>query len=768
MAKLSENSPSGAKTALKRIEHGLAYKHETRKPSFRRRSLSPQKTQSLAVSPARVPLTCIKEPLNSKLAPIALGKHDLRKALSTAEKENDDNNTIDTDKIEMLDVESDAVEVQSSPVGAHQNRMNHKRHMDTPLLVSGAKKMHLGDESFQTPLRPDSKTRVTPHREHHSRLMNDSDIDLYNASTENPVLDPQNSPLANVSHGQLLEDKIDGETEVINGLKHRGTQINDISAIAADSSLDRHEDTSDSEGEQDERMSPVKLSQKISALDVFSAMIDQEDEIEDFELVSGEEAEERPVFTSSQLEQIKSSMQSSIDALKAEVAVQSEKLVSTEATLASVSAQLETESGEKRRLLNEKGELIAELQSYKQSIQASNARISQLESRVKFHESKLEKLKTIYSQLMGTAKNFESELADKTARITDLEIAVTSLKEEKAVLSNEKIELSSALELRLNEIEQLTKEKESLENQLKNMSSNSESALKKTEDLVKELDTKTKDAAELRNKLDEQAIKIEGLELDLSQAGEKLNAYQEEFKSGVDKIIALENELGAVRSELESLEEKKTLLEDENTSLKEVMGHRRDEIKRLKAEKEELSQQLSNRKDQNTEELLEKLREEMNALRGSTEAQINELSANLEAKNEKLVEAKTEASTMKQRVTTLESQLAEANAKIQEHDKNLEQQLEKLAQDLYLQYSAKHEQKVAILKKGYEMKWMNKLKKLNKENEQLRSELEGFKRRLEVENNEKKQLVKLWEEYVSLESNDKANALPDFIKKAED
>ncbi|KAG7890422.1 hypothetical protein KL905_004180 [Ogataea polymorpha] len=768
MAKLSENSPSGAKTAIKRIEHGLTYKHEIRKPSFRRRSLSPQKTQSLAVSPARVPLTCIKEPLNTKLVPIALGKHDLTKALSTAEKENDDNNTNDTQKIEMLDVESDAVEVQSSPVGSHQNRMNSKRHMDTPVLVSDAKKMHLGDESFQTPLRPDSKKRVTPHREHHSRLMNDSDIDLHNASTENPVLDPQNSPLANVSHGQLLEDKIDGETEVIKGLKHRGTQINDISAIAADSSLDHREDTSDSEGEQDERMSPVKLSQKISALDVFSAMIDQEDEIEDFDLAGGDEAEEKPVFTNSQLEEVKSSMQSSIDALKVQVQVQSEKLVSAETALASVSAQLEAESGEKKHLLNEKTELIVELQSYKQSIQLSNSKISQLESRVKFYESKLEKLKTIYSQLMGTAKNFESELTDKTVRITDLEISVTSLKEEKTVLSNEKIELLSALELRSNEIEQLTKEKESLENQLKNVSSSSESALRKTEDLVRELDSKTKDAAELREKLDEQAVKIEGLELDLSQATEKLNAYQDELRSGVDKIIALENELSAVRSELESLQEKETLLVDENTSLKEVMGHRRDEIKRLKAEKEELSQQLSSRKDQNTEELLEKLREEMSALRGSTEAQINELSANLDAKNEKLVEAKTEASTMKQKVATLESQLADANAKIQEHDKNLEQQLEKLAQDLYLQYSAKHEQKVAILKKGYEMKWMNKLKKLNKENEQLRSEVESFKRRLEVENNEKKQLVKLWEEYVSLESNDKANALPDFIKKAED
>ncbi|KAH3663309.1 hypothetical protein OGAPHI_005299 [Ogataea philodendri] len=762
----TENTSNRGNTALKRIEHGLTYKHEIRNPSFRRRSLSPQKSRPLAASPGRVPLTCIKKPSNTKLDPVVLGKHDLTKALSTAEKENDDAK-IGADKLEVVDVDSDVADVQSSPVGSHQNRMTSKRHLDTPLAISGAKKVHLGETSFQTPLREQSKRRVTPHREHHSRLVDDSEIDLHNPPAENPVLDLENSPLANVSHGQLLEDKIDGETEVINGLRRQGTHIHDISAIAANSSMDHNNDSGESDGEQDEKMSPVKLSQKISALDVFNAMIDQEEEIDDFELVAGDDLDDKPLFTQSQLDSIKLALQSTVDSLSNEVKEKNEKLSTIETALTSVSSQLESETEIKKRVLNEKAQLVAELESCKQSMRASNTRYNMMESRFKFHESKLEKVKTVYNQLMNTAKNLESSLEEKSSRIQELESLINSLKEDKVLLSNEKIELSSSLELKQNEIEELNNEKLSLENQLKEVVTSTANSSKKTDELVKELELKSSEALELREKLNEQSLKMENLELDLSQANEKLTVYQEELKSGVDKVISLENELNGLRSEIDALKERETALIDENTSLKEVMNHRRDEIKRLKTEKEELGRQITYTSEGNSEEL-EKVRNELISLQSSTEARITEMSANLESKNEKLVEAKTEVSGLKQRVSTLENQLEEANTKIRDHSTSLEQQLEKLAQDLYLQYSAKHEQKVAILKKGYEMKWLNKFKKLNKENEQLRSELESFKRRLEVENNEKKQLVKLWEEYVSLESNDKVNALPDFIKKGDE
>ncbi|GME84317.1 unnamed protein product [Ambrosiozyma monospora] len=132
------------------------------------------------------------------------------------------------------------------------------------------------------------------------------------------------------------------------------------------------------------------------------------------------------------------------------------------------------------------------------------------------------------------------------------------------------------------------------------------------------------------------------------------------------------------------------------------------------------------------------------------------MSSTVEAKETQLSESINEISSLKQKNVTLTNSLEQANVKIAENDKNLDAQMEKLAQDLYLQYAAKHEQKVSILKKGYEKKWQSKYKKLIQENEELKKELALSKEKLVHETSEKKQLVKLWEEYVSLENNEKS------------
>ncbi|GMF07316.1 unnamed protein product [[Candida] boidinii] len=115
-------------------------------------------------------------------------------------------------------------------------------------------------------------------------------------------------------------------------------------------------------------------------------------------------------------------------------------------------------------------------------------------------------------------------------------------------------------------------------------------------------------------------------------------------------------------------------------------------------------------------------------------------------------------------IIELQKQLNEAKDKILKNEEETEQNLQNLAQDLYLQYSAKHEQKVLILKKGYETKWSNKLKKLNKENESLKEELESSKKKIQLEINAKNKLVELWDELVSVEGS-KIKPLPSYIRK---
>ena len=65
-----------------------------------------------------------------------------------------------------------------------------------------------------------------------------------------------------------------------------------------------------------------------------------------------------------------------------------------------------------------------------------------------------------------------------------------------------------------------------------------------------------------------------------------------------------------------------------------------------------------------------------------------------------------------------------------------------LAEDLYIQYSSKHEQKVKMLKKGYETKYQDLLDKLTLENTALHDEVEQLQKVINTEREEKQALVK--------------------------
>lgn len=99
--------------------------------------------------------------------------------------------------------------------------------------------------------------------------------------------------------------------------------------------------------------------------------------------------------------------------------------------------------------------------------------------------------------------------------------------------------------------------------------------------------------------------------------------------------------------------------------------------------------------------------------------------------------------------------------KILKFDQTLKNEQEILAQELYIQYAEKHENKINKLRKAYELKFNkkqslinDKLQLLAKENENLKQELSNTKQRLQVETSEKQHLVKLWDEYMALDKKD--------------
>jgi kinetochore protein SLK19 len=95
----------------------------------------------------------------------------------------------------------------------------------------------------------------------------------------------------------------------------------------------------------------------------------------------------------------------------------------------------------------------------------------------------------------------------------------------------------------------------------------------------------------------------------------------------------------------------------------------------------------------------------------------------------------------------LETQVAQLTKERTTLENETDKRLQQLAEDLYIQYSKKHEQKVQVLKKGYENKWASKIGKFENENVKLKREIEGLNSQLEQERSEKAEIIKLWDNF---------------------
>ncbi|OWB72994.1 hypothetical protein B5S31_g2724 [[Candida] boidinii] len=238
-------------TTLKTIPHGLTHKHKVR-----RRTLSPKiNSANSLLSPKnklitkKAPLTTTKniQNINVPIGSLGSAKHNLRKMLlqdktpklehedSEDEKIEEDENEDDDYEAKELELEEEKKEEEdeeeqlnekkqqeeigndennitteaafSSPIKGHQVRVSVKRHSDSiEHNQDGDSKKR--KSIYETPDRK-SLSNVKNQREHHNRIASDVEKD-----TKTDVLDLENSPLANVSHGTFIQDEEeDGEEE---------------------------------------------------------------------------------------------------------------------------------------------------------------------------------------------------------------------------------------------------------------------------------------------------------------------------------------------------------------------------------------------------------------------------------------------------------------------------------------------------------------------------------------------------------------------------
>lgn len=725
------SNQADATISYRKIPHGLTYKHETRHhESHRRHSTSPKRASAM-VELKRHPLTCVKDSNYRKLDVVG-AKHDLTTILVTVDKENGDTpdaqaqdaSAQDSDSHDSKSKESDGTQelnkftgplsalcpvpsleavdnddVDSSPVNCHQIRVVQKkrsapgdgsprrgkrresaakkgRHTKGLARQSLAAKLVPGDGPYRTPVRKEADVKSAPRRAHHNRI-------IEKAAAGDEALDPGNSPLAAVSKGDMLDEKIEGETEVIRQL--RETAKDDIHHISDEMDVD-----------MDLTMSPVRIhggkisrGTKSSADSDASPQKTQRSPIKDTKNLHTPAPSDDAIFTEKQMQEVKNVF-------------------------------------------------AASSKSMLQTIDSQNTRIDNL-------QGQLSACQAVVSKLTGRA----AALAGEKSRLT-------------ASLKSAKIESESASSLADKKLGAMGLKLKLLEKRCNGASARADSTearLKKAEARAEKAEAQTGKASERASKATAQIRQLEARlksaesSLDEERKGHKqADESVSEMRAKIAKSAARESDMRSTlevkRAEVKSLEEEKAENEATIRELKAAndasdaaakrasarLNATKEKLETIREEKEKEDRQLAEVRSE-----LEKTRDELEKARKEA-GKAGENAADLKAAQEQAVELKK-----------LQGELAKAQEKIAGNEKNLEDQLEKLAQDLYLQYSAKHEQKVATLKRGYEMKWAGKVKRFTKENESLKHQISAMKKRLEVETSEKKQLVKLWDEYVKLE-----------------
>lgn len=234
-----------------------------------------------------------------------------------------------------------------------------------------------------------------------------------------------------------------------------------------------------------------------------------------------------------------------------------------------------------------------------------------------------------------------------------------------------------------------------------------------------------------------------------------INSLNVQLHEKLNKINNLNNEIGDYKQKIENMH--LTIEESaiENNKLQQENDALRLEAKEFQNAIDALEKQLSVERNKSTS-LINKI----NQLKESVEPIFNAY----ESLHEQI-------STVRDQNAELHNTVNLQHSKITSFDDTLKNELESLAQELYIQYAEKHEAKISKLRSAYEAKYAQKQalftekhRLLQSQYDTLQQELTQVKSRLQVEASEKRQLVRLWDEYVALDKKD-VDQMASFVKK---
>lgn len=338
----------------------------------------------------------------------------------------------------------------------------------------------------------------------------------------------------------------------------------------------------------------------------------------------------------------------------------------------------------------------------------SNTKLDVLNNKL---ENRNEEYKKLKAQLEETLATYEGGRDEKTRQIEELVHHRDELKSRISVLQRESTQKEEQLQSKL----------QNLETQLQSIN----------------LSTHTHESNESK------------LKQELESKIQECQHWRKNYETVNDEVEILRAEVKELYSDVEEYKELKNYLETSIAQLEEQVNdwrhryeeHRKEHDKVL-LELDSIHLRYNNTEGEHLTEL-EQLHDNLSSLQVTLKKD-SELISQVTRKNETLESQLKDLQTPPD-VSQLHKEIESWKEKFHNKEVESNRSLKLLAEDLYIQYSSKHEQKVKLLKKGYETKYQGKLDKLLLQNEGFEQEVDQLTSQLATERKEKQKLISLLE-----------------------
>lgn len=445
-----------------------------------------------------------------------------------------------------------------------------------------------------------------------------------------------------------------------------------------------------------------------------------------------------------------------------------------------ISLQSSSYEKEQKKLEETINDLNKEIAQNKILLEQSSDDIESHKNQLRETKFEYEKLQERNESLTEEKNRFETDIHMKDEQILELQETLEKLKTSQDSNSSELLE----------KIKTLSEEHKALTDKLSNLEEEKQTEMR---NLIEEADKYKKTADELSQQISDLSTSLDQANEALKTKDQTITELNKKLDESNDECNVRIAEVTELNIEIESLKESKIHLEEANNRLQEELNaseiktqNETDQYKKTSAELESVQLKNSNIETQYLKEIgdlqstiaglgdtLENaqkstddtikenddLKKEIEQLKNnqveatidhSQNDEIIELKSKLEALQKELNDAKTTSDIPSQNknleIETLKEQVENWKMKLDEKEKDTNKRLRLLAEDLYHQYSSKHEQKVKSLKKSYEKKYETQIEKLTIEQQALKEEIERINKQLHIEREEKRELLRTMED----------------------